>query len=171
MNVASVNIFVLVCLGLCLSQNCNPGLSNTRRRRSKGLCWWSALTNSILLTFLCLFGNRRRPVSLSLENPWGEGRQISKRATVTVRVTCEYAHLTSKSPSQSRSEAYLFSVLPNGISRKRETARSQVSENQRFQLIVLFVRLSDRRLVNAARPWRQSPGRSRGWLANARGCD
>lgn len=38
MYVASVNIFVLVCLGLCLSQNCNPGLSNTRRRRSKGLC-------------------------------------------------------------------------------------------------------------------------------------
>ena len=43
-----------------------------------------------------------------------------------------------------------------------------VSENQLFKLIVFFVRSLEGRLVNAARPIRQSPGMSKSSLANAR---
>ena len=80
-----------------------------------------------------------------------------------VRVRSPYSHVTLTITLGSllvlRSSSRFFEG-------KRDC--SLVSENQLFKLIVLFVRSSEGRLVNAARPWQQSPGMSKSSLANAR---
>ena len=45
------------------------------------------------------------------------------------------------------------------------------NENQSLRFFVLFVRLSDKLLEDVARPWRESPGKSKSSLAKARVCN